>query len=126
MKIFSKTFWARLIASRLDKVKEGDVETFFRLFNEYFHRFRTKYIINFILMGQTIPLQLMKSKRKTFAISLSSIFLRYFILAIPLFVAIRSDRFNLYATIIGIFSVQIMILLDQLKKLPCFIRNGRV
>lgn len=83
-------------------------------------------IINFILMGQTIPLQLMKSKRKTFAISLSSIFLRYFILAIPLFVAIRSDRFNLYATIIGIFSIQIMILLDQLKMLPCFIRNRRV
>ena len=48
--IFSKTFWARQIASRLDKVKEGDVETFFRLFNEYFHRFRTKYIIIFILI----------------------------------------------------------------------------
>jgi ATP-binding cassette subfamily B protein len=50
MRIFTKTFWARLIASRLDKVKEGDVETFFRLFNEYFHRFRTKYIIIFILI----------------------------------------------------------------------------
>jgi len=83
-------------------------------------------IINFILMAQTIPLKIMKSKRKTFTIALSSIFIRYFFLAIPLFVAIRSERFNLYATIIGMLAIQILVLIDQVKKLPCFFRNGRV
>lgn len=49
-RLFSRKFWARQIASRLEKVREGDVELFLRLFKEYFHRFRTKYIIIFILI----------------------------------------------------------------------------
>lgn len=48
--LFSRKFWAHQIASRLEKVKEGDVETFLRLFKEYFHRFRKKYIIIFFLI----------------------------------------------------------------------------
>lgn len=50
LRIFTRKYWAHLIASQLDKIKEGDVETFLRLFNEYFRRFRNKYIIIFILI----------------------------------------------------------------------------
>jgi len=49
-RLFSRKFWARQIASRLEKVREGDVELFLRLFKEYFHRFRNKYIVIFILI----------------------------------------------------------------------------
>lgn len=48
--IFSRKFWARQIASKLEKVREGDVDTFLRLFKEYFYRFRKKYLIIFFLI----------------------------------------------------------------------------
>lgn len=49
-RLFSRKFWAHQIASRLEKVKEGDVELFLRLFKEYFPRFRNKYILIFFLI----------------------------------------------------------------------------
>ena len=83
-------------------------------------------IINFILMGQTLPLQTLKSKRKSFLISIGSVFSRYIILAIPIYLGIRTDRFNLYSVIIGIFSIQLIILLDHFLKVPGFARNRQV
>ena len=83
-------------------------------------------IINFILMGQALPLQVMKSKRKTFFISIGSVFFRYIVIAIPIFLAIKMDRFNLYSSVVGIFSVQLIILLDHFMKLPGFARNRQV
>ena len=41
-------------------------------------------VINFVLIGQTLPLKLSQTKRKTFVISLGSIFFRYALLATPL------------------------------------------
>ena len=73
-------------------------------------------IFNFILIGETLPLKLGISKKKTFLMSLGSIYLRYFILAIPIIIAIKFDQFNLITTMIGIFLVQIFLLLDHIFK----------
>ena len=70
-------------------------------------------VLNFILMGETIPYKLGKTKRKTFFVSLGTIYFRYMILAIPLIVAIKSVRFDLFATILGLFSVQIVLFAEH-------------
>lgn len=74
-------------------------------------------VLNFVLMGQAIPHQLGKAKRATLFLSLSSLSLRYAILAVPIIAAIKLDQFNLFAVVAGIFSVQTVILVDQAKQL---------
>jgi hypothetical protein len=71
-------------------------------------------VVNFILMGETLPVKIGKSKPKTFLFSLGSILVRYLLMAIPLFLAIKMDQFNLVASICGLFMVQLMILADHL------------
>ena len=71
-------------------------------------------VINFVLMAETLPMRLGKSKGKTFSVALGSIFVRYAILAIPMVVAIKFEQFNIFATILGIFMIQLMILSDHL------------
>ena len=71
-------------------------------------------IINFILIGETIPMKIGSTKRKSIWISLGSIYFRYIILAVPLFLAIKMEDFNLIAVVAGIFSVQLIILVDNL------------
>jgi hypothetical protein len=73
-------------------------------------------VINFVLIGETLPQKIGKSKRKTFFLSLSSIGLRYAILAIPLIVAVKFEQFDIITTIVGIFMIQIMILADRVLK----------
>ena len=71
-------------------------------------------VINFVLIGQTLPMRLSKSKRGAFLISLTSIVFRYAILAIPLVVAVKFEQFQLPAAILGIFMVQLTILAEGL------------
>jgi hypothetical protein len=71
-------------------------------------------VINFILIGQTLPLRLGKSKRKTFLFSLGSILFRYVFLAIPIIVAVKFEQFDLVAAIAGIFMIQVVILADHI------------
>ena len=70
-------------------------------------------IVNFILMGETLPMKLGKSKGKAALTSLGSIFFRYAVLAIPLIVGIKFEAFNIFAVIAGIFSVQFVILAEH-------------
>jgi hypothetical protein len=70
-------------------------------------------IINFIVMGEMLPLKIGKSKNKTFFFSLASIFSRYILLAIPLLIAVKFDQYNLISVVIGIFMVQFFILAEQ-------------
>jgi len=70
-------------------------------------------VINFVLMGETLPMRLGKSKRRTITLALGSIMFRYVLLAIPLVVAIKFDQFNVFATILGIFMIQLVILGDH-------------
>jgi CDP-diglyceride synthetase len=77
-------------------------------------------ILNFILMGETLPYRLGRSKKKTFFTALGSIYFRYVILAIPLVVAIKFEQFSLFSVIVGIFAVQVVLLADHLQG---FIKN---
>lgn len=71
-------------------------------------------VINFVLMGETLPVKMGKSRPKVFFFSLGSILFRYLLMAIPIFLAIKTDQFNLVAVICGLFMVQLMILADHL------------
>jgi asparagine N-glycosylation enzyme membrane subunit Stt3 len=71
-------------------------------------------IINFIIMGELLPLKLGKSKNKTYFFSLISIFSRYILLAIPLLIAVKFDQYNLISVVFGIFMVQFFILAEQI------------
>ena len=71
-------------------------------------------VVNFVLMGETLPVKMGKSRHKAFFFSLGSILFRYLLMAIPLFLAIKMDQFILVASICGLFMVQLMILADHL------------
>jgi hypothetical protein len=74
-------------------------------------------VVNFVLMGETLPFKLGKSGAKTFFITIGSLIFRYAVLAVPLIVAIKLEQFNLLAVIIGVFMVQVTIMGDHLYKL---------
>ena len=71
-------------------------------------------VLNFIFMAKSIALKFGRSKHQIFSISLGSIIFRYIILAIPLIAAVKFEQFNLVAAIVGIFMIQIVILVDYL------------
>lgn len=70
-------------------------------------------VINFVLMGETLSMRLAKSKGKAFSLALGSIFFRYVLLAVPMVVAIKFEQFNIFATILGVFMIQLIILGDH-------------
>lgn len=71
-------------------------------------------IINFVLMGQTLPMRLSMNRRKSFLLSLGSIWFRYIILALPLLAAFYSESLNFFAAAAGLFMIQIIILIHHL------------
>ena len=74
-------------------------------------------VINFVLIGETIPFTQRKSKGKIYLVSFGSILLRYGLMALPLIMAIQLQQFNLVAVIFGIFMIQIVIWADHLLKI---------
>jgi Ca2+/Na+ antiporter len=70
-------------------------------------------ILNFVLMGETLPLKLVSSKRKASLLSFISICFRYALLAVPLIVAVKMPQIDLAATVIGIFMVQLILLVEH-------------
>lgn len=83
-------------------------------------------VINFILMGETLPGRIGKSRGKTFFFSLSSLFFRYALIAVPLIVAIKFEQFHVLTAIVGIFMIQISILGDHLLKIITSAREKQV
>jgi len=79
-------------------------------------------VINFIMIAQTLPLRISRSKKKTFLFSIGSIVFRYAILALPLIVAVKYEQFNLPAAVCGIFMIQLIIMADHLLNFTT--RNG--
>lgn len=71
-------------------------------------------VINFVLIGETLPIIIGKSQRKTFFLSLGMIIFRYTLMAIPVVMAVKFEQFNLFAVIAGLFSIQIFILADAI------------
>ena len=74
-------------------------------------------VVNFVLIGQTLPLRIGHSKRKTFVLSLGSILFRYMLLAVPVVVAVKYEQFDLVGTIFGLFMIQTVIMADYILKL---------
>ena len=70
-------------------------------------------IINFILIGETLPKRLSSSRKKASFIAFGSVIFRYALMTIPVVTALRYPEYNLWAAIAGIFMVQIMILTDH-------------
>jgi hypothetical protein len=74
-------------------------------------------VINFVLIGQALPLRIGYSKGKAFFLSLGSIFCRYILMAVPIVVAVKYEQFELVGAILGLFMIQIVILSDHILKL---------
>lgn len=73
-------------------------------------------ILNFILMGESLPLKIGQTKTKTMALSVMSIFLRYALMAVPLVAAIKLEKFHLAATVCGLFLIQFIILAESVLR----------
>ncbi|MEE4358441.1 MAG: ATP synthase subunit I [Desulfococcaceae bacterium] len=73
-------------------------------------------IFNFILIGETLPRRIASSStKKSCFLAFGSIFFRYTLMAVPVVTAIRSENYNLWTAVTGIFMVQLMILADHLR-----------
>jgi hypothetical protein len=70
-------------------------------------------ILNFVLIGHLLPLKFEKSKGRRYIFSLGSTALRFLLLSVPLILAVKSSRFDLVATVVGIFMIQIVVLIDH-------------
>ena len=79
-------------------------------------------IFNFILIAQSLPMQLGKGRAKTFLVCMGSIWMRYALLAIPLVLAAKLQMFNFFAAAVGILMVQVVILGHQLLRMVSFKR----
>jgi hypothetical protein len=71
-------------------------------------------IFNFILMAFALPARLRYERGKALLFSLTSIYARYAIMALPLIWALKHDSVALTTTAAGLFMVQIAILGDHL------------
>jgi hypothetical protein len=72
--------------------------------------------INFVLMAQTLHMKIGRDRTRTTLSALGNIFFRYLFMAVPLFMAIKFPRFDLVATIAGLFAVQTVILADHASR----------
>jgi hypothetical protein len=70
-------------------------------------------VLNFILIAESLPHKLGKSRRMAAAVSLGWILLRYALMAVPLILALRFHLFHPLAAAIGLFFVQLAILCDH-------------
>jgi hypothetical protein len=71
-------------------------------------------ILNFILMAAMLPMRMNQDRKKSSLASFGSIWFRFALLALPLFLAIKIEAFNFFATAAGLFMVQIVILSQHL------------
>jgi hypothetical protein len=71
-------------------------------------------IINFIIMGETLPYRIGISKKKTIFVSLCSIGMRYLLMAVPIVMSIRMEQFNFFSVGLGLFSVQLVLMFSYL------------
>ncbi len=72
-------------------------------------------VLNFVLMAWLLPLRVGASGRKSAALALVGLLLRYLLLAVPLLLAITKEQFSLPAVVGGLFMIQLMILADRLR-----------
>jgi hypothetical protein len=73
--------------------------------------------VNIALMGQSLRYRLSDNRKTAVRRSFFALLWRLAILAIPLFLAVRSERFDFVATVVGIFMVQLVIMIEQCARL---------
>ena len=74
-------------------------------------------VINFVLMGEILPMIISASRKRSVLFSFVSRLFRFLLLATPLILSIKLASLNFVTTAIGLFMVQIMIMGDHLLKL---------
>lgn len=74
-------------------------------------------IINFVLMGMSIQLRMLKTKRSSTIMALFLVLMRFVLLAIPLIVSIYFENYHVITTIAGLFMVQAVMLAEALGKM---------
>lgn len=77
-------------------------------------------ILNFIIMGQLMPMKIAQSQSKASMLALFSIFLRFAILAVPLIVSLKISSVDFIGVVIGLFMVQLTAIFNHLilNRLP--------
>ena len=83
-------------------------------------------VFNFVLMGETLPSKIGKTKGRAAFISLLWILARYGLMVIPLAVGLKYQQFNFPAVICGLFLVQLMILGEQIVLSIFFSRQKNI
>ncbi|HIJ57618.1 MAG TPA: ATP synthase subunit I [Deltaproteobacteria bacterium] len=73
-------------------------------------------VLNFIIMGEMLPLRMGKTKGPAIAAALISVGLRYVLLAAPLVIAIKFDQIDIITAAIGIFMIQLVIIADHFRQ----------
>ena len=80
-------------------------------------------VINFVLLGKLLPMTLRNSRSAAGYFGFVSIIVRYVLMAIPMIIAVKSENFNFAAVVVGVFSVQIVILFEHLLVRPMLSRR---
>jgi len=70
-------------------------------------------VVNFVILGQTLPWRLGQSKRRATMAALASMAIRLALMAIPLAVAMQWGQVDVIAVVAGLFMVQGVILVDH-------------
>jgi len=74
-------------------------------------------VINFILIGEMLPMIITASRKRSVLVSFFSMLFRFLLLATPLVFSLKVESFEFVAATLGIFMVQIMIMGDHLLRL---------
>ena len=74
-------------------------------------------VINFILMGEILPMIISTSRKRSVLFSFVSMLFRFLLLSTPLILSLKLSSLNFVAATIGIFMVQIMIMGDHFLRL---------
>ncbi len=70
--------------------------------------------INLVVMNLMLGYTLFKEKAKASLIAFFSVLIRFGIMAIPLIMALTNKNFDLLGSILGLFSIQFIIIWDRL------------
>jgi hypothetical protein len=74
-------------------------------------------VINFVLIGQMLPMIVAASRKRSVLFSVASMLFRFLLLAAPLILSLKMESLNFVAATVGIFMVQIMIMVTHLLRL---------
>jgi len=74
-------------------------------------------VINFVLIGQILPMIVTASRKRSVLFSFASMLFRFLLLSAPLILSLKMESLSFVAATVGIFMVQIMIMGTHLLRL---------